>query len=352
MKKPTIEKVGKGLFDEEFRREELKKHKDPLKRLNAVVDWEMFRPILETALHKKSKGPGGRPAYDAVLMFKILVLQRVYGLSDEQAELQIMDRLSFQDFLGLRLADKVPDEKTIWVFRQDLTEKKVAESLFETFKAHLESTGLLLKAGVIVDATFVDVPRQRNTREENETIKKGAIPEEWGKEENQNKLEQKDTDARWTKKNGERHFGYKDHVKVDRGSKLITAYTVTDASVHDSQAVGNLLTQEDAGKEFHADSAYVGEPIAKVLEEKGMGNAIHEKGYRNHPLTEEQKSRNREKSKIRVRVEHVFGFMQTSMKGIFVRVIGKQRVGMIIGLANLAYNLFRYEQLLRLGSKA
>lgn len=352
MKRLVIGKAGKGLFDEEFRREELKKHKEPLKRLNSVVDWEMFRPVLERALHHEAKGAGGRPAFDEVLMFKILVLQRVYGLSDEQAELQIMDRLSFQEFLGLRLADKVPDEKTIWVFRQELTGKKVAEPLFETFKAHLEAAGLLMKAGVIVDATFVDVPRQRNTREENATIKKGEIPREWQKDENRNQLEQKDTDARWTKKNGECHFGYKDHVKVDRGSKLITAYTVTDASVHDSQAVDKLLREEDAGKELHADSAYVGEPIAKVLEAKGMGNAIHEKGYRNHPLTAEQKTRNWEKSKIRVRVEHVFGFMEMSMKGIFVRVIGKERVGTVIGLANLTYNLFRYEQLLRLGLKA
>lgn len=352
MKKAVIGKAEKGLFDEEFRREELKKHKDPLKRLNAVVDWEMFRPGLAAALHKEAKGPGGRPGFDAVFMFKILVLQRVYGLSDEQAELQIMDRLSFQEFLGLRLADPVPDEKTIWVFRQALTEKQVAEPLFETFKAHLESAGLLMKAGVIVDATFVDVPRQRNTREENATIKSGEIPKEWQTDAQRHKLAQKDTDARWTKKNGDCHFGYKDHVKVDRGSKLITAYTVTDASVHDSQAVDKLLTQEDAGKEFHADSAYVGEPIAKMLEDKRMGNAIHEKGYRNHPLTAEQKVRNREKSQIRVRVEHVFGFMATSMKGMFVRVIGKQRVGIVIGLANLTYNLFRYEQLLRLGSKA
>lgn len=352
MKKSVIGRAEKGLFDEEFRREELKKHKDPLKRLNSVVKWEMFRPVMETALHEDAKGPGGRPAFDVILMFKILVLQRVYGLSDEQAEFQIKDRLSFQDFLGLRLADKIPDEKTIWVFRENLKEKKVGESLFEMFKGHLETAGLLMKTGSIVDATFVDVPRQRNTREENETIKKGEIPEEWQKDANQNKLEQKDTDARWTKKNGERHFGYKDHVKVDRGSKLITAYAVTEASVHDSQAVDQLLTPEDEGTELHADSAYDGEPIAKILEGRRMRNAIHERNYRNHPLTEEQKARNREKSKIRVRVEHVFGFMETSMKGIFVRVIGKERVGLVVGLANLTYNLFRYEQLLRLGAKA
>jgi transposase, IS5 family len=275
----------------------------------------------------------------------------VYGLSDEQAEFQIKDRLSFQDFLELRLADKVPDEKTIWVFRENLKGKKVAEPLFEMFKAHLESVGLLMKEGSIIDATFVEVPRQRNTREENETIKKGAIPEEWQKGENQNKMEQKDTDARWTKKNGERHFGYKDHVKVDRGSKLITGYTVTSASVHDSQELDKLLTKEDEGTELHADSAYDGEPIAKILEGKRMKNAIHERNYRNHPLTEEQKARNREKSKMRVRVEHVFGFMETSMKGMFVRVIGKDRVELVVGLANLTYNLFRYEQLLRLGLK-
>jgi transposase, IS5 family len=351
MNKPMIRKAEKGLFDEEIRREELKMHKDPLKRLNSVVNWEMFRPTLEVALHEEAKGPGGRPAFDAVMMFKILVLQRVYGLSDEQAEFQIMDRMSFQEFLGLRLADKVPDEKTIWVFRENLKEKKIVESLFETFKTHLESAGLLMKTGVILDATIVDVPRQHNKKEEDETIKRGEIPKEWQKEDNRNKLEQKDTDARWTKKNGAFHFGYKDHIKVDRDSKLIAAYTVTDAGVHDSQETNELLTEEDAWKELHADSAYAGKPIAMLLEAKQIRNAIHESGHRFRPLTEEQKLRNREKSRIRVRVEHVFGFMTTSMKGIFVRVIGKQRARTIIGLTNLTYNLFRYEQLLRLEMK-
>jgi len=221
------------------------------------------------------------------------------------------------------------------------------EQLFDTFTAHLREQGLILNQGSIIDASFVDVPRQRNSREENETIKTGGIPEEWKTEENAHKIAQKDTDARWTKKNGERHFGYKDHVKVDEKSKIITKYAVTDASVHDSQETEPLVDDSDKGKPLYADSAYAGAPIAKALEDKGAENKIHERAYRNKPLTDEQKERNREKSKVRVRVEHVFGFTENSLGGSLIRSIGESRSAGIIGLINLTYNMFRFEQLQR-----
>ena len=220
--------------------------------------------------------------------------------------------------------------------------------LFDLFDKELRNKRLILNKGFIIDASFVEVPIQRNTREENAVIKEGKCPEEWTRDENANKLAQKDLDARWTQKNDENYYGYKDHVKVDAGSKLITDYTVTDASVHDSQELNPLLSKDDKGKELYADSAYSGEPIAKELESKGIDNHINEKGYRNKPLTKEQIKNNRKKSKVRSRIEHVFGFIENSLNGSTLRSIGKRRAAFGIGIMNLIYNMFRAEQISRL----
>ena len=203
-----------GLFDYEDQLKKINAHQPPLNKLDKVIDWEMFRNPIEEALYVEPKAPGGRPHFDRLMMFKILILQKYYNLSDEQTEFQIKDRLSFMQFLGLQIGDKVPDEKTIWLFKEQLKEKKFAKDLFSLFTQQLLGQGIVAKEGSIVDASFVDVPRQHNTREENAGIKKGAIPLEFGK--NPNRLCQKDTDASWMTKCGERHFGYKDHVNVDR----------------------------------------------------------------------------------------------------------------------------------------
>jgi IS5 family transposase len=341
----TIQPKDPGLFDHEHRMKKLAEGPDPLARLNARIEWEMFRPPLERAFAKEARGPGGRPRHDVVLMFKVLVLQRYYNLSDEQTEYQINDRLSFQRFLGLTLSDSVPDQKTIWLFRETLSHDGRVKKLFRRFERHLKEAGLMGREGKIIDASFVDVPRQRNRREENEEIKSGKVPESF--QENENRLEQKDLEARWAKKGEEVHFGYKDHVKADKTTKLIEDYEVTDASVHDSQAMEDLVEETDGT--LHADSAYTGETIEDLLEENGVKGEICEKGYRGHPLTEGQKKRNRKKSKIRVRVEHIFGFMTNTMRdGLKMRGIGMRRIAAGVGLLNLVYNMARYEQIVRL----
>ena len=334
-----------GIFTEETRLEKLSKLGDSLEKLN-IIDWDIFRPTLNVAFMKEHKGCGGRPPYDYLLLFKVLILQRLFNLSDDQTEYQINDRMSFMRFLGLSLGDKVPDAKTIWLFRDTLTQAKVIEELFRLFNRQLDSQGVITHTGTIVDATFVDAPRQRNTREENKIIKAGEIPEEWTESTPKatHKLAQKDTDARWTVKGGEKHYGYKDHTKVDADSKIITDYAVTNAAVHDSNEFVDFIDQTD--KAVYADSAYAGREIAEKLPEN-VANNIQEKGYRNRPLTEGQKESNRNKSKVRARIEHVYGFMTGSMKGITVRSIGRQRAGFNIGLTNLVYNLCRYSILQR-----
>ncbi|MDR3625648.1 MAG: IS5 family transposase [Ignavibacteriaceae bacterium] len=332
-----------GLFDEENRLIKLTKKKDPLVRLSMMIKWEKFRPIIEKAMKKQTKGYGGRPPYDYIMMFKVLILQRLYNVSDEQMEFQINDRLTFMRFLGLGIGNTIPDQNTIWLFRENLIKKGVIEKLFNKFESMLDQEGFLIKEGSIIDATIVEAPKQRNTRDENDQIRQGEMPKGWKNKPHM--LRQKDTDARWLKKNGERYYGYKNHVKICRKSKLISAYKVTDASVHDSQAVEDLLDKSDSHHELYADSAYSGKEIASLLEKKKIRSRIHEKGYSNTPLTEAQWKRNRKKSKIRVRVEHVFGYMTNSMNGIYIRTIGIVRATGVIGLMNLTYNMNRYLQL-------
>lgn len=333
----------KKLFDEEFRLEKLTFQNDPLVKLKERIDFELFRPMLEETFSKEEKGIGGARPYDYVLMFKVLILQRYYNIGDDKMEFAILDRLSFMRFLGLTLSDKVPDAKTIWYFREQITKNNLAEKLFDRFKEELDRKNLIANEGKIVDASFVEVPIQRNSREENKQVKEGIVPDEWKK--NPNKLEQKDTDARWTKKNGKSYYGYKDHIKADTKSKLIDTYTVTDASVHDSQETEPLLSEKDKEQPLHADSAYSGEPVAKVVEQKEMINQIHEKGYRNNPLTDPQKENNKVKSKTRARVEHIFGFIENSMNSPYIQTIGIKRATAVVGLMNLTYNIFRAIQL-------
>ncbi len=337
----------KGLFDEEFTEERLSSMGNPLEAIRKVVDFEMFRELLENKLlNTNKKNNAGAKPYDVILLFKILILQRYYGLGDSQVEYQILDRTSFKSFLGLETGDKVPDEKTIWSFRERVTKTGLVEELFEQFTSFLEEQALIFNEGRLVDASFTVAPRQRNTRDENKTIKEGKGDDLWN--DIPNKKRHKDIDARWTKKNGEAFYGYKNHAKVDTKSKFINKYAVTDASVHDSQVLDDLLDERDKGQELHADSAYTGEEQDKTIANYEMKNKVHEKGYRNKPLTEEQKVNNTKKSKIRARVEHVFGFMEQSMKGLVLKSVGIIRATGIIGLINLTYNLFRYEQMKRL----
>jgi transposase, IS5 family len=338
-----------SLFDLENRYASLSKTGDPLERLNAIIDWEVFRPILERMDKKERKSNAGRKPTCRILMFKMLILQRLNGLSDERLQYQVTDRLSFMRFLGVELAGNVPDARTVWAFREALKEYQLADALFGRLNQALAELGIELKSGQIIDATFVPVPVQRNGRENNALIKAGAVPMQWGQDTEQpNKLAHKDTDARWTKKGGQNHYGYKNHINIDKDTKLIASHACTDASVHDSQVLETVLRDEGVGgKQVWADSAYRSEEQEQSLHSSEHTSQINERAYRGKPLTETQEISNKAKSRVRARVEHVFGHMQNSMGGIFVRSIGIARAKVNVTLMNLTYNLSRIEVLIR-----
>src|SRR3972149_4023668 len=264
-----------GLFDDHFLLEKLTRLGDPLQKLNEFINWKIFEPSINEAFKNEDRdlSKGGRPPFDRLMLFRALMIQSLYNLSDDQLEYQIIDRASFKRFLGLKKSDKVPDSKTFWAFREQLIEKEIIEHLFEIFNETLDSMGVFANEGKMIDASFVEVPRQRNTREENKHIKEtGTAPEQW--KEKPHKLCQKDLDA---------------------------------------------------------DSAYTGEKQEKVYKKKKVINQVIEKGCRNKPLTEKQKASNKEKSRTRVRVEHIFGFVENSMNGSFIRTIGLARAKAKIG---------------------
>jgi len=263
-------------FEEDKTRDAMHGMGNPLEQVQEMIEFEMFRPMLEEALeNKKRKNNAGRKPFDPVLMFKILFLQRYYGLADHTTQYQILDRLSFRDFLGIQTASDVPDEKTVWKYREALTKTGTYDKQFEQFSAYMAGKGLVFTEGKIIDASFVEAPRQRNTRDENKQIKEGK------------------------------------------------------------------------GQDMYLDAGYVGDTVSDAVKAVGMTPVVCEKGFRNRPLTDEQKADNRRKSKVRCRIEHVFGFMEGAMGGLVVRSIGLERAKANVALTSLVYNVCRFIQIRR-----
>jgi IS5 family transposase len=347
-----------GFFDVEERLKELSAKGDELERLNAVVDFELFRADLERAVPRSDRSKGGRPAFDHVLMFRVLILQTSHSLSDERTEYLVRDRLSFMRFLGLGLADTVPDANTIWTFREALTRarfggKPAIEVLFARFEAALSAAGFLAKGGQIIDATIVAAPKQRNTDGEKRDLKEGRIPPEWAKK--PAKLRQKDRDARWTVKYTKAKpsadgaprvdlaipaFGYKNHIGIDRRHGLIRTWTTTDASRYDGAVLPELIDTNNTASEVWADTAYRSKANEKYLADRLLRSQIHRKKPRGKPMPRHTARANNRKSKVRAAVEHVFARQKGPM-GLFIRTIGIARATTKIGLANIVYNMKR-----------
>jgi len=343
----------RGFFDLDERYAALSKAGDPLERLLRIVDFEIFRAELDAALRRSDGAKGGRPPLDAVMMFKVLVLQALYGLSDAQAEFQIMDRRSFGRFLGIDDGDRVPDETTIWRFREALAQGGAVERLFARFDAHLKEAGYLAMGGQIIDASIVAAPRQRMTEAEREIIKGGGIPEDW--QAKPRKLAQKDRDARWTLKRGRKKrrpdgsamtaiatpvFGYKSHIGTDRRHGFIRRWSVTDAARHDGRELAGLLDRTNTASGVWADTAYRSKKNEGRIARAGLVSKIHFRRAPGKDLPANRQRANTARAKVRAHVEHPFAEMKHRM-GLFIRTIGITRAKAKIGMANLAFNMKR-----------
>lgn len=332
--------IQPGLFDLHERMEKIDKNGDPLVKLNQAVNWDLFRPALEKVRDKNRKTNACAKGYDAILLFKILILQSLYNLPDDATEFQILDRHSFSRFLGLHISQKVPDATTIWRFREDLIQADLVEELFALFDTHLRANGFMAMKGQVVDASIVKVPIQRNSREENDQIKAGEVPD-WP----ENKRCRKDVDARWVKKNGKSFYGYKNHISVDVKHKLIRNYAVTDAAQHDSKIFEQIFSA-NTSKDIWTESAYRSAEKLKRLATNGFREHTQRKGNKHHKLTARERAGNKTRSRIRSQVEHVFGGQAQKAGSLLLRTIGIARARVKIGLRNLAYNMDRVGTLL------
>ncbi len=343
-----------GLFDLYERYRKLSEVGDPLPRLKELIDFEVFRQALAKALNRSDGSKGGRPSYDAVLMFKVLILQTLYTLSDDATEFQIRDRFSFMRFLGLELADAVPDAKTIWLFREQLTRSGAIEELFSSFDAYLKAQGYLALSGQIVDATIVAAPRQRNTDEEKKAIKEGSIPQDW--KDKPAKLAQKDRDAGRTLKRAKARppgdhkkpkvaiaipvFGYKNHVSIDRAHGLVRRFKVTPAAAHDGARLPDLLDKTNTARQIWADTAYRSTANERHMAKNGFVSKVHFRRCPGADLTASQAKANAVRSKVRSAIETVFAAQKHRFR-LFVRTIGIARATVKIGLANIVSNVTR-----------
>src|SRR3979490_1748840 len=282
-----------GFFDAEKRLAARSAKGDPLEAIDRVGPWESFRADIEAVVltpDELRKSSAGRKPLNAIVMFRMLVLQALNNLSDEQVEYQARDRLSFTRFLRLGIEDSIPDATTLWLFREKLAKAGLIEKLFDRFDQHLAAQGYMARGGQMVDATIVPVPKQHNSGDENEAVKAGRIPEAWDNK--PAKLRQKDRDARWTKKHGKRFFGYKNHVNADAKHKLIRRAPGTEAAAYDSQKLDGLLDKGNTCNDVFADSAYRSTEIEAQLRASGYKSRIHRRGRRNHPLSSAQERAN------------------------------------------------------------
>jgi transposase, IS5 family len=287
-------------------------------------------------------------------MFRILVLQTLYTLSDDQTEYQIRDRLSFMRFAGLALEDRVPDAKTLWLFREQLTRAKAVERLFARFDAVLRDAGYLAKGGQIVDATVVQARRPRLSKDEKAMVKGGAVPEGWSKA----KRAQMDTDGRWTLKRGRKRsersephertqselvipvFGYKNHLGIDRRHGFIRTFAVTDAAAHDGRQLGQLLDHGNTASPVWADTAYRSAANVALLARRGLVPQFQRPKPRTKPMPPHIARGNASRARVRVAIEHVFA-AQKCRFGLIIRSVGLARATTRLGLANLVTNMRR-----------
>ncbi len=336
-----------SLFAEQERETKLDRIGDALSKLVEHVDFAALAAEIDDAAPRPGRERGGRPPFPTELMVRVLVIQQLYNLSDEQMEFQLLDRLSFQRFVGLRQSSHAPDRTTIWTFKERLIKAGAAERIFEAVGRQLDRHGYIARGGQMIDASIVPVPRQTLQKDEKEIVQQDAMPAQWSPA----KRRQKDVQARWTKKHGKSYFGYKLSASVDRRHKLIRRMHVSTASENDTLHFERVLDRSNTSREVCADKGYVDSEREQRLRAQGWRLRIQRKAQAGRPLSDCQERRNRRIAKTRARVEHVFASLE-QMGGKALRSIGLARATLHLNWKAATYNLRRLCTLMEVGPTA
>jgi IS5 family transposase len=295
------------------------RHRDVLSEISALVDWSRFETVLKD-VHSAAKG---EPSYPPLMMFKVVLLQRWYGLSDPAMEAALFDRISFLRFAGLSSEDETPDHTTIWRFREKLGTDGLIDRLLAELSTQLEARGLTVKQGTLIDASIVPSAARRPRVAED-------------------KVSPSDPDARFGAGNERRRFtfGYKMHIAVDGGSGLIRRSLLTPANCQEVTVAPQLLPE--AGGTVYADRGYDSRSLREELARRGLGDGIMRRGNKHHALPADQVERNHALSLLRRPVEAVFGTLKRGYGFHRMRYFSITRNTTALALACFAFNLRRW----------
>ena len=285
-----------------------------LKRMESLLNLD-FTENLHESLHDSAVG---RAPYSTKLLFKILLLQQWYGLSDCEAEEQIYERQSFQEFLELGKEDPIPDESTIGKFRNKLIDNMTDITFFEEVSRQLESHGVEWKSGASVDATIVETPKGRKRKDGTST---------------------RDTDASFTKKHSRSYHGYKHTTNTGTNGKYIKDTFTSTAKDHDSIHLDKVI--DGTEETLFADSGYASKELKKQFRKEGRFFGIINRAYRNHPLSRSQKKVNHKRSGVRCRTEHPYAEIKIRMF-FKARYKGLRKNSWHFRMTAAAYNLKRF----------
>ena len=318
-----------------------RKKNTKLDAIDLMIEWKPVAKKLDKTL-KRTANAVGKPAYPALVLFKGLVLQRMYNLSDVELEEQINDRFSFRRFVGLGVSDDVPDATTFCRFRQELLGQKLSEKLFQLVLSQLLKKGDF-KQGVSVDATVVESSRRPRT-----TIE--VVPEDRAESDTAEQVivsHSNDTEAAWLKKGKRTYYGYKVHMASDPTYGLVVGGHVTPANQSDMNELGQLLSEIPHGirGRCYADKGYTSKANRDVVRQQGFKDGIMNKAVRGKGLTHWQKIRNKCISSVRCGIERIFGTFKRCRDFERSRYVGQAKVEQEFFLVALSYNLVRARNL-------
>jgi IS5 family transposase len=301
-----------------------------LDRVSSLLDWSS----IERLLSPLRSGAMGAPGYPSLVLFKALLLQRWYALSDPALEEGLTDRLSFRRFVGLALSDAIPDHSTLWRFRESLKEG-LAERLFAEITRQIEAGGFVLKQGTLIDASLIPAAVNRPARP-----CEPQAPDADGRPASKLVRSALDEDAAWSKKEGRYHFGYKLHAAMDKTSRIIRRLALTPANVNESTMADGLICGDEAA--VYADKAYDSHARSARLAAAGIENAIMRRGGRWHGLEAADLQRNARIAKVRGAIEPLFALLKNVHGLKRARYRGLARNACAFHFAAMAMNLKRW----------